>query len=114
MALRDGCTHVLALVNHTLPELRRPHSGSPARWARTLDRLAPGLGAMAQESLRLRPEMAVLDDASHPSRVGMHVLAITPEQDAGVRGLTTDPVRVRLAAQSGYASMVSALRRVSR
>ena len=70
-ALADGATHVLALVNRTVPDLRRPNPvGRQARWARSLDRLAPGLGSMAQESHRLRPEMAVLDSAAHPSRSG--------------------------------------------
>jgi predicted patatin/cPLA2 family phospholipase len=111
-ALRDGATHVLALVNRTVPELRRVNpAGRPARWARTLDRLAPGLGSMAQESQRLRPEMAALDNAAHPSRSGTHLFTITPEQDAGVRGLTIDADRVRLAAAIGYGSVQSALER---
>jgi predicted patatin/cPLA2 family phospholipase len=113
-ALRDGATHVLALVNRTVPELRRVNpTGRPARWARTLDRLAPGLGSMAQESQRLRPEMAVLDDAAHPSRSGTHLFTITPEQDAGVRGLTIDVDRVRLAAAIGYRAVQSALERAT-
>lgn len=112
-ALRDGATHVLALVNRTAPELRRADPGAgPARWARALDRLAPGLGSMAQESHRLGPVLAVLDDAGHPSRDGRHLLAVVPSQDAGVRGLTTDVARVRQAAQLGYATMAAHLERV--
>ena len=111
-ALADGATHVLALVNRTVPDLRRPNPvGRQARWARSLDRLAPGLGSMAQESHRLRPEMAVLDSAQHPSRSGAHLYAVTPVVDAGVRGLTTDPVRVRAAADSGFAAMNAVLYR---
>ena len=112
-ALADGATHVLALVNRTIPDLRRPNpAGRQARWARSLDRLAPGLGSMAQESHRLRPEMAVLDSAAHPSRSAAHLYAVTPVVDAGVRGLTTDPVRVMAAADSGFAAMTAVLRGV--
>lgn len=113
-ALRDGATHVLALVNRTLPEMRGTDPGTgPARWARALDRLAPGLGSMAHESARHGPTLAVLDDAGHPSRSGVHLLAVLPTDDVGVRGLTTDPVRVERAARVGYASLTAALARAS-
>ncbi|GAA2549862.1 patatin-like phospholipase family protein [Pseudonocardia hydrocarbonoxydans] len=112
-ALRDGATHVLALLNRTLPELRATDPGAgPARWARALDRLAPGLGAMAQESARHGPSMTVLDDAAHPSRTGAHLLAVLPGHDVGVRGLTIDPARVERAARVGYAALQEALERV--
>jgi hypothetical protein len=67
---------------------------------------------MAQEGPRHAPVLAVLDDAAHPSRDGAHLLALVPERDVGVRGLTTDVPRVRLAADEGYAAVVAALRRV--
>jgi predicted acylesterase/phospholipase RssA len=110
-AIRDGATHVLALLNRTVPELRRGDPGAgPARWARALDRLAPGLGSIAQESARHGPVLAVLDDAGHPDRAGVHLVAVTPATDEGVRGLTTDPVRVRRAADAGYAALLRAMR----
>lgn len=110
-AVRDGATHVLALLNRTVPELRRADPGAgPARWARALDRLAPGLGSIAQESSRHGPVLAVLDDAGHPDRAGVHLLAVTPAVDEGVRGLTTDPVRVRRAAEAGYTALERSLR----
>jgi predicted patatin/cPLA2 family phospholipase len=110
-AVRDGATHVLALLNRTVPELRRADPGTgPARWARALDRLAPGLGSIAQESSRHGPVLAVLEDAGHPDRAGVHLLAVTPAVDEGVRGLTTDPVRVRRAAEAGYAALERSLR----
>lgn len=40
------------------------------------------------------------------------VLAIVPERDVCVRGLTTDVPRVRRAAQEGYAAVTAALCRV--
>lgn len=113
-ALRDGATHVLALLNRTVPELRRAGPGAgPARWARALDRLAPGLGSIAQESHRIEPVLAVLDDAGHPSRDGRHLLALRPGQDAGVAGLTIDVARVHRAARIGYATVEAALERIT-
>lgn len=110
-AIRDGATHVLALLNRTVPELRRADPGpGPARWARALDRLAPGLGSITQESARHGPVLAVLDDAAHPDRAGVHLMAIAPAVDEGVRGLTIDPVRVRRAADAGYGALSRALR----
>jgi predicted patatin/cPLA2 family phospholipase len=111
-ALADGATHVLALFTRAASGLRRTDPG-PAGWARALDRLAPGLGRMAQEGQRHAPVLAVLDDAAHPSRDGAHLLALLPERDEGVRGLTTDAARVERAAQAGYAAVVTALARVA-
>jgi predicted patatin/cPLA2 family phospholipase len=112
-ALADGATHVLALFTRAESELRRGDPGGPAGWARALDRLAPGLGHMAQESRRHAPVLAVLDDAAHPSRGDAHLLALLPERDEGVRGLTTDVARVERAAQAGYSAVVTALARVA-
>jgi predicted patatin/cPLA2 family phospholipase len=112
-ALAEGATHVLALFTRAASELRRADPGSgPARWAQALDRLSPGLGRMAQETHRHAPVLAVLDDAAHPSRGGARLLALVPERDEGVRGLTTDVVRVERAARAGYAAVVAALARV--
>jgi len=113
-ALLDGATHVLALVNRTLPELRSTDPGAgPARWARALDRLAPGLGSIVQESARNGPVMQILDDAAHPSREGSHLLVVVPEHDVGVSGLTTDPARVQHGAQVGHAALTAAVQRVT-
>ncbi|MEJ3653846.1 patatin-like phospholipase family protein [Actinomycetes bacterium KLBMP 9759] len=112
-ALRDGASHVLTLLNRTVPQLRRADPGvGPARWARALDRLAPGLGTIAQESRRLGPVLAVLDDAGHPSRAGAHLLAVAPEEGI-IRGLTTDVERVERAARLGYAAMAAAVARAT-
>lgn len=113
-ALRDGATHVLVLVNRTLPELRSTDPGAgPARWARAMDRFAPGLGSIAQESARHGPALRILDDAGHPSRDGAHLLAVVPTSDEGVRGLTTDRARVERAAQVGHATLTAALSRAT-
>jgi predicted patatin/cPLA2 family phospholipase len=110
-ALEDGATHVLALVNRTAPELRRDAAGTgPAPWARLLDRVAPGLGSIAQHHHHAAA-VAVLDDAGHPSRGGAHLLAVGPRSDAGVRGLTIDRVRVERAARIGHRSMTAVVQR---
>lgn len=110
-ALRDGATHVLVLINRTVPDLRRADPGTgPARWAQALDRLAPGLGSIAQESNRIGPVLTVLDDARHPSREGRYLLPLTPGEDAGVKGLTIDVSRVYRAARIGYSTVEAALR----
>jgi predicted patatin/cPLA2 family phospholipase len=109
-ALTDGATHVLALLNRTVPRLRRHDpAANPARWTRALDRVTPGLGAIAQQSHRLAPVLHVLGDPAHPARAGRHVLAVAPTEDAGVRGLTTDRARVERAALVGYAAMAARL-----
>ena len=56
-----------------------------------------------------RPVLEVLGDPAHPARTGRHVLVTAPAEDAGVRGLTTDRVRVERAARLGYAAMRVAL-----
>lgn len=106
-ALADGATHVLALLTRTVPQLRRVPGRSP--FAPVLDLLAPGLGAMTQDVRRHAPVLAVLDDAAHPARGSRHLLAVTPGEDLGVRGLTTDPALVRQATRVGYASMAALL-----
>lgn len=105
----EGATHVLALLTRTVPELRRADPG-PSPWARVLDLLAPGLGAMTQDVRRHAPVLAVLDDAAHPARGTTHLLAVAPTQDLGVRGLTIDPALVEKATLVGYASMAAVLR----
>lgn len=113
-ALADGATHVLTLLNRTAPRLRRHDpAAARARWTWALDRVRPGLGAMAQRSHRLAPVLQVLGDPGHPARAGRHVLATAPAEDAGVRGLTTDRARVERAAQLGYAAMAAALHGVA-
>ena len=113
-ALRDGATDVLVLMNRPIGELRAPLPRRGPQWSRLLNTAARGLGAMAQESTRMRPALALLDDRCHPLRAGAMVTAIVPDRDAEIRGLTTDPVRVRHAAQIGYESMTARLTRATR
>lgn len=110
-ALQDGATHVLALMTRTVAELSRREPGDRTPlWARSLDLLAPGLGRMTQDVARHGESLALITDAAHPDRSGAHLLTITPPRSAGVRGLTTDPDRVRRAARIGHEAARSALR----
>jgi predicted patatin/cPLA2 family phospholipase len=110
-ALREGATHVLALLTRTAPELQRSDPGGTAPWwARGIDRLVPGLGTMTQDVQRHGASVDLLVDAAHPDRAGGHLFAIAPLQTAGVRGLTGDPVRVERASHLGHAAAVAALR----
>ncbi|WP_226354271.1 patatin-like phospholipase family protein [Pseudonocardia sp. ICBG601] len=111
-ALRDGSTHVLALINLSVPELRRIPADPPSPlWARGLNRLVPGLGDIAQSESGLGPVRAVLEQADHPHRRHAHLLTVGPEADAGVGPLTIDPVKVRTATEIGYAAFTAALDR---
>lgn len=113
-ALQEGATHVLALLNRSVPELVRAEPDAPpARWATAIDRVVPGLGAMAQESRRHGEVLALLADAAHPQRAGAHVLAVAPPHGLGVRGLTIDAQRVREATDSGYTALMAALARAT-
>ncbi len=109
-ALRDGATHVLALSSRTPGEVRPQPAGRPPVWARSLDRFAPGLGAMANDTRRLfHHNLAPAADPAHPERRDAHVLAIIPA-GRGIRGLTTDARKVREATDSGHAAATAAIR----
>ncbi|MEQ3550500.1 patatin-like phospholipase family protein [Pseudonocardia nematodicida] len=111
-ALRGGATHVLALMTRTVDELAAPPPGTDGRaplWARSLDRLAPGLGRMAQDTARHGECLSLLTDAAHPDRERAHLLTLAPHTSAGVRGLTTDRARVRRATAIGYETALDAL-----
>jgi predicted patatin/cPLA2 family phospholipase len=111
-ALRGGATHVLALSSRSPQDVRAARS--PA-WARSLDRLAPGLGAMANDTRRLfSHNLAPAADPAHPERGGAHVLAITPSAAGGIRGLTTDERRVREATDAGRGFARAAIGTVER
>ncbi len=108
-ALRDGATHVLALLTRTADDLTGiPPDARTPLWARSLDRLAPGLGRMAQDASRHGECLPLLADAAHPDRAGAHLLTLSPHSPAGVHGLSTDPGRVAAAARIGYETVLSA------
>ncbi|ALE72130.1 patatin [Pseudonocardia sp. EC080610-09] len=109
-ALRGGATHVLALMTRTVDELvATPADARAPLWARSLDRLAPGLGRMAQDASRHGECLSLLTDAAHPDRAGAHLLTLAPHTSAGVRGLTTDPGRVAAASRIGHETVDGAL-----
>jgi predicted patatin/cPLA2 family phospholipase len=112
-ALREGATHVLALLTRTVGELsRHDATGAAPWWARAIDRVVPGLGAMTQDVRRHAGSLALLADAAHPHRSDRHLLAVSPLSSAGIKGLTTDPVAVERASHLGHAAAAAAVRRV--
>lgn len=113
-ALRDGATHVLALLTRPVPELRRSDPGGRVPlWARGIDALIPGLGAMTQDVRRHADSLELLADAAHPDRGTAHLMALSPARSAGVRGLTLDVARIEDAVVVGRAAVTSALRGVA-
>jgi predicted patatin/cPLA2 family phospholipase len=113
-ALRDGATHVLALLTRSAPEIRRTGPPGPGRWARVLDRLAPGPGALTHDVGRHVQMLAMLDDAAHPSRDGAHLLAVAPAQDLRLGGLSVDRALVERATEVGHATLTAMIRRIGR
>ncbi|GAA1878821.1 hypothetical protein GCM10009836_70260 [Pseudonocardia ailaonensis] len=112
-ALREGATHVLVLLTRTVEELSRSDPTDRAPWwARGIDLVAPGLGTMTQDVRRHAASLALLSDAAHPDRGGRHLLAITPQRSAGIRGLTTDVPRVEQASRLGHDAAVATVRRI--
>ena len=111
-ALREGATHVLALMTRTVAELtRHDPAGRTPLWARSLDLIAPGLGRMTQDVARHGESLALITDAAHPDREDAHLLTIAPPRSAGVRGLTTDTERVREATRIGHDAVRTSLAR---
>lgn len=107
-AFHAGATHVLALVSRSRNETGNPNNdGRMPWWSRPLDRLVPGLGAMAGGARQHSAHLRLLDGAEDG-----RLAAITPLCASGVNALSTDTRRVRLAATLGHASAMAALRAV--
>ncbi|GAY10259.1 hypothetical protein [Pseudonocardia sp. N23] len=105
---------VRALLTRTVGKLRRSDPGTrPPLWARGIDVVGPGLGAMTQDVRRHAPGLDLLAGAAHPDRGDAHLMAISPARSAGVRGLTTDVPRIEDAVVLGRDAVVTALRAVS-
>lgn len=107
-ALRGGATHVLALLCRGSDELH-PEQLTLSWWARTLDRVVPGLGTLAQGSRRYRADLDLITDAAHPGRRSRHLLAIGPSRSAGVGGLCIDASALGEAVRIGDSSVGEAL-----
>ena len=112
-ALRGGATHVLAMLCRGADELHPDAAAGLSWWARSLDRLVPGLGTLAQGSRRYRADLELITDATHPDRGPGHLAAIAPSASAGVSGLCTDADALARAVDIGDRSVGAALGRLS-
>jgi predicted patatin/cPLA2 family phospholipase len=108
-ALRGGATHVLAMLCRGVDDLHPDPDAGLSLWARTLDRLVPGLGTVAQGSRRYGSDLRLITDAAHPDRGPQHLAAIGPSRSVGVGGLTVAPGPVAAAVAVGDESAVAAI-----
>jgi predicted patatin/cPLA2 family phospholipase len=108
-ALRGGATHVLAMLCRGTDDLHPDPDAGLSLWARTLDRLVPGLGTVAQGSRRYGGDLRLITDAAHPDRGPRHLAAIGPSRSVGVGGLTIERGPVAEAVDIGDAAVVAAL-----
>jgi predicted patatin/cPLA2 family phospholipase len=108
-ALRGGATHVLAMLCRGTTDLHHDADAGLSLWARTLDRLVPGLGSVAQGSRRYGADLRLVTDAAHPDRGPGHLAAIGPSRSAGVGALCIEEDPIREAVQVGDESAAAAI-----
>lgn len=112
-ALRGGATHVLAMLCRGTTDLHPDADAGLSLWARTLDRLVPGLGSVAQGSRRYGADLALVTDAAHPDRGPGHLAAIGPSRSVGVGALSIEPGPIRAATEVGDESAAAAIAAVA-
>ncbi|MCO1653911.1 patatin-like phospholipase family protein [Pseudonocardia humida] len=112
-ALRGGATHVLALLCRGTDDLHPDADAGLSLWARTLDRLVPGLGTLAQGSRRYGSDLRLVTDAAHPDRGPGHLAAIGPSRSVGVGALCVERGPITEAVEVGGASVVAAFESVA-
>lgn len=113
-ALRGGATHVLVMLCRGAGDLHPDADAGLSLWARTLDRLVPGLGSVAQGSRRYGADLRLVVDAAHPDRGPGHLCAIGPAGSAGIGALTIEAGPVTRAVAIGDESCTSALDVIAR
>jgi predicted patatin/cPLA2 family phospholipase len=105
-ALRGGATHVLVMLCRGAHDLHDDADAKLSLWARTLDRLVPGLGTVAQGSRRYGLDLRLVVDGSP---LGGHLCAIGPSRSAGVGSLCVEQERIADAVRVGDESATAAL-----
>lgn len=111
-ALRGGATHVLVLLCRGMDDLHPDADAGQSLWARSLDRIVPGLGTVAQGSRRYGSQLRIVTDAAHPDRGPGHLLALGPSRTAEVGSLCIDESRLAEAVRIGDESAVAAIAEV--
>jgi len=112
-ALRGGATHVLALLCRGTDDLHPDADAGLSLWARTLDRLVPGLGTLAQGSRRYGSDLRLVTDAAHPDRGPGHLAAVGPSRSVGVGALCVDREPITEAVEVGGLSVAAAFASVA-
>lgn len=108
-ALRGGATHVLAMLCRGSADLHDDADAGLSLWARTLDRLVPGLGTVAQGSRRYGADLRLIVNAARADQGPEHLCAIAPARSIGVGALCVEPERIAEAVRIGDESAVAAL-----
>jgi predicted patatin/cPLA2 family phospholipase len=112
-AVAGGATHVLTLLSRTEDESAIP-AGNPL--SALIDRTRPRFGrALRQRRAQLTDTASAFQNAEHPLRRRARLLAVRPLESCRVGPFTTDPDRLRHAADTGsravHAAVVAAGRR---
>lgn len=105
-ALRGGATHVLVMLCRGAADLHHDAEAGLSLWARTLDRLVPGLGTVAQGSRRYGLDLRLVVAGS---ALGGHLCAIAPARTAKVGSLTVERGPISEAVRIGDESATAAL-----
>ena len=108
-ALRGGATHVLVMLCRGTDDLHHDAGAGLSLWARSLDRLVPGLGTVAQGSRRYGADLRLIVDAARADRGPGHLCAIGPARSAGVGSLCVDADPIADAVRIGEESCMAAL-----
>ena len=109
-ALRGGATHVLVMLCRGADDLHHDAEAGLSLWARTLDRMVPGLGTVAQGSRRYGLDLRLVVEGSP---LGGHLCAIGPARTAGVGALCVEQGPVAEAVRIGDESATAALEAVA-
>ncbi len=109
-ALRGGATHVLVMLCRGAADLHHDADARLSLWARTLDRMVPGLGTVAQGSRRYGLDLRLVVEGS---LLGGHLCAIGPSRSAGVGALCVEQGPIAEAVRIGHESATAALEAVA-
>jgi predicted patatin/cPLA2 family phospholipase len=107
-AIRDGASHVLALLSRGPQERGSPTGRVNAAMRPQLDRMQPGLAAAMGRRGRLHAEASRLVLVRARSD-GVQVMGLRPVRGYGIRVLSSDPHRLRLAGEAGEAAVHAAV-----
>jgi predicted patatin/cPLA2 family phospholipase len=108
-ALRGGATHVLVMLCRGTEDLHADADAGLSLWARTLDRLVPGLGTVAQGSRRYGTDLRLIVDAARADRGPQHLCGIGPARSTGVGSLCVEEGPIGEAVRVGDESCSAAL-----